>query len=587
MCRHYRKQAKAEIVVLVCAALLHSAVGRPQPDVDLTSRKDCQPEQVHLALTGDPTEMRVSWKTDGSGCGGRLHWAKDGDNLLMSPPSLNQSLPSEESSYSADDMCSEPAISYDFDPPHLHSAVMTGLVPGERYQYSIGQHLPVRSFRAAAKPAPDAGFTFIVYGDMGESDHKAAKSPGAEDTAENVKQEVFDRGADMVLHMGDISYANGEVRIWDAFMRYIEPYASAAPYMIGVGNHEYDYRTGGEKHHKHPRHPDASGSDEPYDPDWGNYGNDSGGECGVAVAKRFLMPNSATASGPSSNAPFWYGFDYGSVHFAIISTEHDLRKGSPQREWLEAELEGVDRCVTPWLLVGMHRPMYVPYPHKSNRVVGRHLQDILEDLFLKHEVDMVMSGHVHLYARTCSVKHDRCKKAGRGGITHVTVGCGGHKLSAIEDDQKAWIASAASHYGYGRVTVDDSGSLLWEYVRTKDGRTHDSVLLHNHQSDRCNAAQNASADGGASMAADVSGDDDKDGVVGAELADEDLSGEDSEEQEGARYFEGPDDGEMVEDVEGSECRDAEDGLEDVEDASGVSPALSSALDPSQISVVAS
>lgn len=51
-------------------------------------------------------------------------------------------------------------------------------VPGKRYQYSVGQHLPVRSFRAAAKPAPDAGFSFIVYGDMGESDDKAAKSPG-------------------------------------------------------------------------------------------------------------------------------------------------------------------------------------------------------------------------------------------------------------------------------------------------------------------------------------------------------------------------------------------------------------------------
>lgn len=53
---------------------------------------------------------------------------------------------------------------------------------------------------------------------------------------------------------------------------------------------------------------------------------------------------------------------------------------------------------------------------------SRCAQDILEDTFLRHEVDMVMSGHVHLYARTCSVKHDRCKKPGRGGITHVTVG---------------------------------------------------------------------------------------------------------------------------------------------------------------------
>jgi hypothetical protein len=50
------------------------------------------------------------------------------------------------------------------------------------------------------------------------------------------------------------------------------------------------------------------------------------------------------------------------------------------------------------------------------------VQDILEDLFLDSEVDMVMSGHVHLYARTCSVKREQCKKQGKGGITHVVVG---------------------------------------------------------------------------------------------------------------------------------------------------------------------
>ena len=91
-------------------------------------------------------------------------------------------------------------------------------------------------------------------------------------------------------------------------------------------------------------------------------------------------------------------------------------------QWLEADLGDVDRCVTPWLFVGMHRPMYVPYPHKSNRIVGRHLQDILEDLFLEREVDLVMTGHVHLYARTCSVRRDHCRQDDDGGITHVTVG---------------------------------------------------------------------------------------------------------------------------------------------------------------------
>ncbi len=67
-------------------------------------------------------------------------------------------------------------------------------------------------------------------------------------------------------------------------------------------------------------------------------GNDSGGECGVAVASRFTMPNAEAGgrrnrhSTVSSNAPFWYSFEYGSAHFTVISTEHDIRKGSAQRE---------------------------------------------------------------------------------------------------------------------------------------------------------------------------------------------------------------------------------------------------------------
>ncbi len=85
-------------------------------------------------------------------------------------------------------------------------------------------------------------------------------------------------------------------------------------------------------------------------------GNDSGGECGVAVAARFLMPGAAgLGSAPPAepcgaggtaaavcgrrrraralaNPPFWYAFEYGSVHFSIVSSEHDLTRGSEQRE---------------------------------------------------------------------------------------------------------------------------------------------------------------------------------------------------------------------------------------------------------------
>ena len=37
---------------------------------------------------------------------------------------------------------------------------------------------------------------------------------------------------DAVLHVGDISYANGIQRLWDDFMRQIEPVAARVPYMV-------------------------------------------------------------------------------------------------------------------------------------------------------------------------------------------------------------------------------------------------------------------------------------------------------------------------------------------------------------------
>ncbi len=38
----------------------------------------------------------------------------------------------------------------------------------------------------------------------------------------------------------------------------------------------------------------------------------------------------AANHGSSVNSPFWYSFDYGSVHFVMLSTEHDVTPGSHQ-----------------------------------------------------------------------------------------------------------------------------------------------------------------------------------------------------------------------------------------------------------------
>ena len=70
-------------------------------------------------------------------------------------------------------------------------------------------------------------------------------------------------------------------------------YSGAAPYMIGIGNHEYDHSDGGTG--KDPSGIDTDGS---FSPSWGNFGNDGGGECGVPMDRRFTMPS-------NGNGVFW------------------------------------------------------------------------------------------------------------------------------------------------------------------------------------------------------------------------------------------------------------------------------------------
>ncbi len=51
-----------------------------------------------------------------------------------------------------------------------------------------------------------------------------------------------------------------------------------------------------------------------YTPAWGNYGDDSFGECGVPTYNRFHMPHGRGAS----NAPYWYSFDAGARAYACV-----------------------------------------------------------------------------------------------------------------------------------------------------------------------------------------------------------------------------------------------------------------------------
>ena len=124
-----------------------------------------------------------------------------------------------------------------------------------------------------------------------------------------------------------------------------------------------------------------------WSPPFWNGGTDSGGECGLPTSRRFSMPAS-----PGSNGVFWYSFNAGAVHVAMISSEHDPSAGAPMGDWLAADLAAVDRAATPWLVLGIHRPMYETEAYAGDFAVANGLKAILEPLLLKERVDVVIAG---------------------------------------------------------------------------------------------------------------------------------------------------------------------------------------------------
>lgn len=51
----------------------------------------------------------------------------------------------------------------------------------------------------------------------------------------------------------------------------------------------------------------------------------------------------------------WYSFDFGNIHFVMMSTEHDFRQGSEQYSFIASDLASVDRTNTPWVIFTGHR----------------------------------------------------------------------------------------------------------------------------------------------------------------------------------------------------------------------------------------
>jgi len=406
------------------------------------------PAQGHLSLTGDPIEMRVMWVSNQAPPAVPIVvWG-------VSPTQLTNKNPGQSHTYQANDMCNAPANQTGArlyrNPGWMHDAVMAPLQPGAIYYYQYGTEAamsPVYAFRAAPLAQGNQPVRMMVYGDMGDG----SLVPDAAGTAVRLKQHAEKGDVDFALHIGDISYARSIGWAWEGFFNIIQDGATLVPYMVGIGNHEYDHIAGGE-------HDPSNAPGSGFHPAWGNYGDDSNGECGRPTFERFHMPD-------NGNSLFWYSFDYGSAHIIHMSTEHDYTAGSPQYQWLAKDLASVNRQVTPWVVLAGHRPMYTSEDYPGDYNVSLGMQAAFEDLINQYQVDIAVWGHYHAYERTCAVYKQQCVT---NGTINIVVGTAGFELDNVDWMPKVWSLNHTFAFGYGLLDFAPSAdqsttTLTWQF----------------------------------------------------------------------------------------------------------------------------
>ena len=124
-----------------------------------------------------------------------------------------------------------------------------------------------------------------------------------------------------------------------------------------------------------------------------------------------------------------------------------------QIEWLDKALAGSSAR---WKVIAMHHPIYSPTRRKcysflcglGRRSADPRLRMELEDVLVKHGVDVVFQGHQHLYARL---------RPQTGDIRYIVSGAGGQAPDTFEPDPQTVAREDRgkfNHFVYVRATDD-------------------------------------------------------------------------------------------------------------------------------------
>lgn len=385
------------------------------------------PSRIILTWTGDPARSQsVTWRTESAADHPQAQIAP-----LSSNPKITEGL--ETVPAQAQGMALPGGKSAAHYAAHFH-----GLKPATRYNYRVGDGRNWSEwnvFRTAAdRPEP---FRFLYLGDAQNDIHSLWS---------RVIRSAYAAAPDarLMVHAGDLVNTGHDDQLWGEFCEAQGFISAMVPSLPVPGNHDLKHDSGDTE----ARHIAAK--------PW---------------ARHFALP----ANGPKALMGQSYFLDYQGVRFIALDV-NVLSAQKPEEEqtahellaWLQQVLAANPNR---WTVVFQHQPVYAI---ANNRKAGDWLERLVP-IYDKYNVDLVLAGHDHGYARTHKLRAGQVVGLDQPGTVYA-VSVSGPKMYKITPATPELMAATRQNSQLYQVISVDHERIQYEAF-TVEGASIDRVEL--------------------------------------------------------------------------------------------------------------
>lgn len=348
---------------------------------------------------------------------------------------------------------------------------ISGLKPDTRYYYAIydgDQKLAggdkAHFFLTHPEAGTDAPIRIWAVGDSGKGN----------DTQKGVYQGAMKVMAEdgkplnMYLHVGDMAYTHGrEEEFQRGFFDIYQETLRQAVCWPSMGNHE-------------GKMSDGLNETGPY-------------------YDAYVSPAQGEAGGVVSGTEAYYSYDFGRAHFICLNSyDVDRSAEAEMAQWLETDLHATD---ADWLIVFFHHPPYTKGSHDSDKEIELiEMREQIMPILEEHGVDMVLTGHSHIYERSMLIDgayatptvadgvvfddgdghvhgdgayHKSAGLNAHEGVAQLVIGHGGQNLTR----KGAMPIMRRTQLEHGSMIIDIEGDTLTSRMINSAGETTDTFNI--------------------------------------------------------------------------------------------------------------